>query len=161
MDEYYLLQDNEQRGPFTLNQLRTLWRSGKITGETLYSQPGFEEWMPLSDLAEWLAVPSPVRAPASSANAPRPSAGSAAPFVVKPSLVKSAVAKKTARITAREPLIAKEPPMSEKPLVTSTRKLLPVWITLFVVMSTALVYYIHRNSQKGRKHPKHRKQTLD
>ena len=54
MDQYYLLQNDEQRGPFTLNQLRSMWGSGSITSQTLFFQQGFAEWVPLSMILDRL-----------------------------------------------------------------------------------------------------------
>jgi len=54
MDQYYLLQNDEQRGPFTLNQLRSMWGSGSITSQTLFFQHGFAEWVPLSMILDRL-----------------------------------------------------------------------------------------------------------
>lgn len=57
MDEYYVFDGKMQHGPFSLLQLQSMWRSGSITPLMLYTQPGLEEWTPLSELAEILRPP--------------------------------------------------------------------------------------------------------
>ena len=61
-DQYWITIGGEQRGPYTLGQLRSMWHSGAITGNTLYWQQGFDEWLPLSLLIEDLepAPPPPL-----------------------------------------------------------------------------------------------------
>lgn len=57
---YYLLQNDETKGPYTLGQLRAMWNSGAITGKTLHSQEGYSEWLPLSTIIDELEpAPSP------------------------------------------------------------------------------------------------------
>jgi GYF domain 2 len=65
MNEYYLYLDDMQKGPFTLSQLQSMWRSGAITSRTLYWQDGFSEWLPLSSILDELE-PSRAPIPASS-----------------------------------------------------------------------------------------------
>lgn len=106
--------------------------------------------MPLSTLAEWLAIHSPVSAPASSTIAPYPSPGSAVPFVAKPSLAKSAVAKNPAvKAAANSHPALSATQTAENAYVTSMRKRLPVWIALLVVIGTTLAFYIHRNLSRS------------
>lgn len=71
MNEYYLFENDNQRGPFTLSQLQSMWRSGTITARTLYCQEGFAEWLPLSTILDTLEPP-PLPAPDPSAASPRP-----------------------------------------------------------------------------------------
>jgi hypothetical protein len=51
---YYVLQNNETKGPYTLNQLRSMWTSGTLTGNMQYCEEGYTEWLPLSDLQSTL-----------------------------------------------------------------------------------------------------------
>ena len=44
---YYLAQNNEKTGPFTLEQLRTMWREGGVYPQTLYWEEGMADWQPL------------------------------------------------------------------------------------------------------------------
>ena len=62
-DQYWITIGSEQRGPYTLGQLRSMWHSGAITGNTLYWQQGFDEWFPLSLLVEDLEPTPPVPPP--------------------------------------------------------------------------------------------------
>jgi len=45
---YYILEENITKGPFTIGQLRSMWNSGNITGNTMHCKPGDEQWLPLS-----------------------------------------------------------------------------------------------------------------
>lgn len=56
--KYYVKIGEEQRGPFTLEQLQGMWRAGAVTMETNYWVEGFDEWMPLETILE-LLQPSP------------------------------------------------------------------------------------------------------
>ena len=44
---YYLYQNDEPKGPYTLGQLRSMWHAGTITGETHYCVAGNNEWLRL------------------------------------------------------------------------------------------------------------------
>ena len=61
--EYYLFLSEEQKGPYTLSQLQTMWRSGNITGNTLFWQEGCSEWNPLSSILHVLEPPLAAPAP--------------------------------------------------------------------------------------------------
>lgn len=47
--EYYILIDNEQKGPYTLEELR----GRRITPDTLVWRSGLAEWVKASALPEW------------------------------------------------------------------------------------------------------------
>jgi hypothetical protein len=47
---YFLLKGDEQSGPFTIGQLRSMWQSGSITAQTQYWFDGAPEWRPLINL---------------------------------------------------------------------------------------------------------------
>jgi hypothetical protein len=51
---YYINQNGENYGPYTIGQLRSMWRAGQLTGDTLYCEVGYSEWLRLSVLAEEL-----------------------------------------------------------------------------------------------------------
>lgn len=53
-DEYYLLVNEEQTGPYNLERLRLLYRTGQITRQTLFWQEGLAEWLTLSALEDLL-----------------------------------------------------------------------------------------------------------
>jgi TM2 domain-containing membrane protein YozV len=69
-DRYYLAVGSEQKGPYTFSQLQSMWRSGAITADVLYTQEGFDEWVAISTLSE-LLDPKPER-PANSVSAQHP-----------------------------------------------------------------------------------------
>jgi hypothetical protein len=54
---YYLLLNDEQKGPYTIGQLRAMWRSGAITADAQYWEDGLTEWLPVSSLADQLDAP--------------------------------------------------------------------------------------------------------
>jgi len=47
---YFVLIDDKEKGPYTLEDLRTLLRSGEITESTMYCKLGMEQWYPVGDL---------------------------------------------------------------------------------------------------------------
>lgn len=51
---FYLFTNNEVRGPFTVSQLRSMWKSGSVTELDSYCEEGTEDWLPLSYLSEIL-----------------------------------------------------------------------------------------------------------
>lgn len=68
-DHYWLSSGSEQRGPYTLSQLQSMWRAGSITAETLYFQHGSDEWVSISLLADIL---DSSHVPLTTSQAPRP-----------------------------------------------------------------------------------------
>ena len=60
---YYILQSNETKGPYTLNQLKGMWSSGAVTGNLQYCEEGYTEWLPLSDLQHLLEPEQPRYSP--------------------------------------------------------------------------------------------------
>ena len=60
---YYILQNNETKGPYTLNQLKGMWSSGAVTGNLQYCEEGYTEWLPLSDLQPMLEPEQPRYSP--------------------------------------------------------------------------------------------------
>lgn len=48
--QYYVLVDDKEQGPFTLDQLRSMILTSEITSETLFAQPGMSEWLPVGGL---------------------------------------------------------------------------------------------------------------
>lgn len=55
---YYLLRDERQEGPFTLEQLRALWRTNALHLGTRYWTEGMPEWSVLADIVGQLEPPS-------------------------------------------------------------------------------------------------------
>lgn len=62
---YLVLVGPEQRGPFVLSQLRSMWCSGAITADALYWQKGMDKWQPISLLSDLLDPRTPPGRPAS------------------------------------------------------------------------------------------------
>lgn len=54
IDAFYIVGNGENRGPFTLRQLQSMWNTGVVTAKTLYWQEGFDEWYPLSTMLDML-----------------------------------------------------------------------------------------------------------
>jgi GYF domain 2 len=57
LDQFHIQEGDKQRGPFTLQQMQNLWRSGDIHFQALYWQPGLEGWSPISDILDSLQPP--------------------------------------------------------------------------------------------------------
>ena len=56
---YFILQSHETKGPYTLGQLRSLWHSGAVNGETLYHEEDSENWQTLTTILEELEQKEP------------------------------------------------------------------------------------------------------
>lgn len=59
---YYILKGEETKGPYTIGQLRGMWNTGTITGNTQHCQEGNSAWQPLNAILHQLEPPT---APAS------------------------------------------------------------------------------------------------
>jgi len=80
---FYILQSDETKGPYTIGQLRSMWSAGAITGSTLYCEDGYDEWLPLSGIADQLESPPPAAQHRSAPASPPPAAsvgGRACPY---------------------------------------------------------------------------------
>jgi hypothetical protein len=49
---YYILEGEEVKGPFTLGQICSMWSSGELLKDTLYSEEGYDKWLQLRLLME-------------------------------------------------------------------------------------------------------------
>ena len=47
---YYLVLNNEQAGPYTPGQLRSMWQNGKVNAQTQYCIVGATNWQPLINI---------------------------------------------------------------------------------------------------------------
>ena len=56
---YFILQDDEPEGPYSLEELRSFWSDGSITRETFYCEEGYQEWLRLENIASQLESSSP------------------------------------------------------------------------------------------------------
>ena len=54
MNEYFLHLKGEQAGPYSIEQIRLMLRTGQASKHTLYWQDGLTEWLPLSTIADEL-----------------------------------------------------------------------------------------------------------
>lgn len=50
-EEYYILEGDDTKGPYSIDDLRSRWKSGAITPMTYFCQVGYKEWLRLSELA--------------------------------------------------------------------------------------------------------------
>lgn len=57
MSEYYVLLNGQQTGPYSIEQLRSMWQLGAINPTTLYWQTGMPSWFPLATIQHLLGVP--------------------------------------------------------------------------------------------------------
>lgn len=58
-EQYFVDMNGTTGGPFSLEEMRVLFSSGKISGATLYSKPGSVAWMPLETIRPLFASPPP------------------------------------------------------------------------------------------------------
>jgi len=52
MDTWYIALHGQQQGPFSLAQIAQGLKSGTYTRDTLVWRPGFQDWLPISEVAE-------------------------------------------------------------------------------------------------------------
>ena len=52
--DYYIVENNEIKGPYTIHQLRARWNLGLVTAETLYYQQDYTMLFPLRDILDKL-----------------------------------------------------------------------------------------------------------
>jgi hypothetical protein len=50
VEEYFIHVHGEQKGPYTLSQLKHLYDKGFVVEETLYWHDGMEQWLPVSQV---------------------------------------------------------------------------------------------------------------
>jgi TM2 domain-containing membrane protein YozV len=55
---YFIDQNGETKGPYTIRQLQSMWNAGGITGRTMYCQEEDSEWRALSTIVEQLEAPA-------------------------------------------------------------------------------------------------------
>ena len=72
---YYLLLNNEQAGPYTAEQLRSMWQNGVANAQTQYCFAGGASWQPLINLRTMLESSPDQPTPVSSAPQRVPVAG--------------------------------------------------------------------------------------
>ena len=52
MEKYYILVDNEKKGPYALSQLRDMWKSGAITMDAQYASESMSNWADIGELMD-------------------------------------------------------------------------------------------------------------
>ena len=57
-DTYFLLLNGQQSGPYTVNQMRSMWQSGTINAGTHYWQEGMPTWQALANIRHFLDAPA-------------------------------------------------------------------------------------------------------
>ena len=50
--DYHITVQDEEKGPYSLSQLQSMWESGTITSDSLHWNTEAEEWRPIKDLVE-------------------------------------------------------------------------------------------------------------
>ena len=54
---YFLLDNNQTKGPFTLSQLQSMWQRGEVTANALVAKEGDQEWTPAAGLLDSISAP--------------------------------------------------------------------------------------------------------
>jgi TM2 domain-containing membrane protein YozV len=62
---HYVILDGQTAGPYTIGQMRHMWREGRIHAETQHFMDGYAEWLPLHVFAADLDDPAPAALPPS------------------------------------------------------------------------------------------------
>ena len=57
-DTYLLLINGQQSGPYTINQMKSMWQLGSINAGTSYWQAGMPQWQSLANIRHFLDMPS-------------------------------------------------------------------------------------------------------
>ncbi|MBL8149475.1 MAG: NINE protein [Blastocatellia bacterium] len=57
-DNYFLFLNGQQMGPYTVNQLRSMWHQGAVNLSTQYWQVGMTGWQPLVHIKHFLDSPA-------------------------------------------------------------------------------------------------------
>lgn len=57
---FYIIENNESRGPFTIGQLRSMWNAGAINLETKFCREGDAEWKSVKEILLLLEPPKVV-----------------------------------------------------------------------------------------------------
>ena len=57
-DTYLLLINGQQSGPYTINQMKSMWQTGSINAGTAYWQAGMPQWQSLGNIRHFLDAPS-------------------------------------------------------------------------------------------------------
>src|SRR5438105_11094621 len=66
MNSYRICQDGQEKSPYTLEQLRSMWSLGPLTTDSFYWKEGMSDWEPIERLGLDLAI-RPISSPVPSA----------------------------------------------------------------------------------------------
>lgn len=88
---YYLYQNDQQVGPYSVQQILELWQADGINKETQFWSEDTESWQPMVELASTLGAPMPLPRP------PRSMEPTCVPIVPKVSQVKAISARRHKR----------------------------------------------------------------
>jgi hypothetical protein len=70
---HYVLVGDEQKGPYDMEQLKWMWKTGQITAETSYWREGLTQWIPLGVMvSDAIAAESRIEAQKKAAPAVQP-----------------------------------------------------------------------------------------
>ena len=71
--EYHVLINDQQAGPYTIEQLRSMWASGTVTLDTHFWTAGMPDWRPLRTIITTLqpTKPTPIAHTTSASSRPR------------------------------------------------------------------------------------------
>ena len=59
---FYIIENSEIKGPFTIGQMRSMWNAGTVNLETKFCKEGYDEWAAMKLLLP-LLEPPPVATP--------------------------------------------------------------------------------------------------
>ena len=103
---YFILQDDEPEGPYSIEELRSLWNAGTITRETFYCEEGYDEWLRLEKMADHLQSAAAEQTSAAERQT------NLSPGMTPPPLPSAAVSQMPA------PLESTPPPLTQNPELT-------------------------------------------
>lgn len=76
--DYHLQMNNEQKGPYALSQIQSMWNSGAITSDSLYWDSQGEQWRPINELIA--SAPPVIEQSPHTTPAPSPTPSSSIPI---------------------------------------------------------------------------------
>ncbi len=110
--EYHVIINEQQAGPYTIDQLRSMWASGSVTLNTLFWADGMADWQPVRTIVATLqpSRPRPIASPTPSSHEPLITATEPAP--------KSSESSSNAPTVERENIL-----LTERPLTADSKTL--------------------------------------
>jgi hypothetical protein len=68
MKSFYIRVEDQSKGPYTLQQLREMWKKGAVNSKTTYCEEGGTQWRSLAMMQMVLEQESPESSPSSGAH---------------------------------------------------------------------------------------------